>query len=78
MKKVLSASAVLLVLAIVELPGLALPGAQDRDANQAVKDRFVGAWRLVSLEAPDWTGKFINLTLPGCLYSRATVTLQFR
>ena len=57
MKKVLSTSAVLLVLAMVELPGLALPGAQDRDANQAVKDRFVGAWRLVSLEAPGLDGK---------------------
>jgi Lipocalin-like domain len=57
MKKVISANVALLALVLVALPSLALPSSQDRDASQAVKERFVGAWRLVSLEAPGPDGK---------------------
>jgi hypothetical protein len=57
MKKVISANVAFLALILVALPSLALPGSQDRDASQAVKERFVGAWRLVSLEAPGTDGK---------------------
>jgi Lipocalin-like domain len=57
MKKVISANVALLALVLVALPILALPGSQDRDASQAAKERFVGAWRLVSLEAPGPDGK---------------------
>jgi Lipocalin-like domain len=68
MKKVISANVALLALVLVALPSLALPSSQDRDASQAAKERFVGAWRLVSLEAPgpdekmqksDSTGMFV-------------------
>ena len=45
-----------LLLAMTAMPGSALPDGQDRDGNQAVKNKFVGAWRLVSLEAPGSDG----------------------
>jgi hypothetical protein len=57
MKKVISTNVAFLALVLVTLPSLALPGSQDRDANQAAKERFVGAWRLVSLEASGPDGK---------------------
>jgi hypothetical protein len=68
MKKVLSESVAFLFLAITAIPIAALPGTQIRDEGQSVKSRFIGAWRLVSLEAPgpdgtiqkaDSTGLFV-------------------
>ena len=57
MKKVLSASAMFLSLVIVVFPSRALSDGQDLDANHGLKERFIGAWRLVSLEAPGPDGK---------------------
>ena len=57
MKKVLSASVTFLFLAMTAIPLPALPLSQDRDRDQSVKTRFIGAWRLVSLEAPGPDGK---------------------
>ncbi len=66
MKKLLSL--ISLLFAMTAISGSALSGSQDRNGNQGVKDRFVGAWRLVSLEAPnphgtihkaDSTGMFV-------------------
>jgi hypothetical protein len=57
MKKVLSSSATFLFFVMTAFPSSALSGSQDRDGNQGVKDWFVGAWRLVSLEAPGPDGK---------------------
>jgi hypothetical protein len=34
-----------------------LSGGQDRDGSESIKNRFVGAWRLVALEAPGANGK---------------------
>jgi hypothetical protein len=68
MKKLIPFGLMALFFAIGAMPGSALPGSQDKDGNQAVKNRFVGAWRLVSLEAPgpdgtihraDSTGLFV-------------------
>jgi hypothetical protein len=50
MKNLLSLGAVVLFL------GTSLSGNQDRNGSNSAKDRFVGAWRLVSLEAPDPDG----------------------
>jgi hypothetical protein len=57
MKKLFSFGVLYLLLAMFAVPGSALPGSQDRDENQGAKNRFVGAWRLVSLEAPGSDGK---------------------
>ena len=57
MKKVLSASVVFLCFVTVAIRISALPGEQHRDGKQGVKGRFIGAWRLVSLEAPGPDGK---------------------
>lgn len=54
MRKRLSLGVVIL---FVGTAATTTPGSQDRDGNQGVKDRFVGAWRLVSLEAPGPDGK---------------------
>ena len=68
MKKLIPFGLMALFFAIGAMPGSALPGRQDKDGNQAVKNKFVGAWRLVSLEAPgpdgtihkaDSTGLFV-------------------
>jgi len=57
MKKVLSVTVAFLALAMSAIPLPALPGSQDRDENQGARSRFIGAWRLVSLEAPGSDGK---------------------
>ena len=67
MKMVLSASVAFLFLAMTAIPILALPWSQDRDGNQGVKDRFVAAWRLVSLEAPGPDGKIHKANSTGML-----------
>ena len=36
---------------------MTLHGNQDRSAKEGIRERFVGAWRLVSLEAPGPDGK---------------------
>ena len=41
----------------VGMTTMTLFGSQDRAETSAIKDRFVGAWRLVSLEAPGSDGK---------------------
>jgi hypothetical protein len=65
MKKILSVSVAFLALAIVAIPLPALPGSQDRDENQSARSRFVGAWRLVSLEAPGSDGKLQKVDSTG-------------
>jgi hypothetical protein len=39
------------------MAAMTLFGSQDRGGKEGVKDRFVGAWRLASLEAPGPDGK---------------------
>ena len=54
MKKLLSLG---LVVLFTCMAASSLSGSQDRAGNQGAKIRFVGAWRLVSLEAPGPDGK---------------------
>jgi hypothetical protein len=75
MKKLISLGVVTLLLAMT---ATTLSGSWDRGGSNGVKDRFVGAWRLVSLEAPGPTGKLKKPTPPECLSSRATATRRFR
>jgi hypothetical protein len=67
MKKVLSLGVVSLMLTVATLRGSTLPG-QDRALKGDVRERFIGAWRLVSLdvigadgkvESRDSTGMFV-------------------
>ena len=45
------------VVLFVVMTSTTLSGNQERGGNDRLKDRFVGAWRLVSLEAPGSDGK---------------------
>ena len=54
MKTILSLGVVIL---FAGMAATTTSGNQDRDGNHGVKDRFVGAWRLVSLETPGSDGK---------------------
>jgi len=47
MKNLLSLGVVL----FIAMTAMTLSGGQDRGGKEGIKDRFVGAWRLVSLEA---------------------------
>ncbi len=68
MKKLLSLGAVSLFMGMTTILGLAPSGSQDRGVNNTVRERFVGAWRLVLLEEegaggrirrPDCTGLLV-------------------
>jgi hypothetical protein len=48
---------VALLFAVATLRGSTLSGSQDRDSSAGIPDRFIGAWRLVSLEVVDGDGK---------------------
>jgi hypothetical protein len=50
MKKLLSLGVLSLFFAMTTLSGSTLSSIQDRHVNEAVRDRFVGAWRLAWLE----------------------------
>jgi hypothetical protein len=54
MKKLLSLGVVSL---FIGMTAITLPGSQERNGDEGVRERFVGAWRLVSLEAPGPEGK---------------------
>ena len=54
MKKLLSLGVVSLLSGMA---AMTLSGSQDRGGNEGTHDRFVGAWRLASLETQDADGK---------------------
>jgi len=54
MKKLLTLGVVSLLVAMT---AMTLSGTQDRGGNEGVKDQFVGAWRLASLEGEGADGK---------------------
>jgi hypothetical protein len=54
MKRLLSIGVVSL---FIGMTAMTLSGSQERSGNEGVRDRFIGAWRLVSLEAPGPDGK---------------------
>ena len=49
------------------MTSISLSGGQDRGANDSIQDRFVGAWRLASLEAPGADGKIHKADSTGLL-----------
>ena len=54
MKKLLSLGVVSLLSGMA---AMTLSGGRDRGGNEGIQDRFVGAWRLASLETQDADGK---------------------
>lgn len=54
MKRLISLGLVTLLIGITTTT---ISGGQDRGGNEGIRERFVGAWRLVSLEAPGPDGK---------------------
>jgi hypothetical protein len=66
-----------LVTKIILLLSLMSSGQRTHD-NRIVRDRFLGARRLVWLEELDEMGKSTNLTARGCLCTRGTGTCRSR
>jgi hypothetical protein len=64
MKKLISLGVVTL---LIGMTSTTLPGGQDRGGNEGIRERFVGAWRLVSLEAPGTDGKIRKADSTGLL-----------
>jgi len=68
MKKLRLLTIVCLLLAMATATGAAVP---DQVATESVRDQFVGAWRLASLEEPDAEGKIHKADCIGLLvYTR--------
>jgi hypothetical protein len=57
MKKLLCLGVVSLFICMTGISGLTPSGRQDGGGNEGIRDRFVGAWRLASLEAQGADGK---------------------
>ena len=64
MKKLLSLGVASL---LIGMTAVTLSGGQDRGGNEGVKERFVGAWRLASLEEPGPDGKIHRTDSTGLL-----------
>ena len=64
MKKLISLGVVTL---LIGMTSTTLSGSQDRGGNEGIRARFVGAWRLVSLEAPGSDGKIQRADSTGLL-----------
>jgi Lipocalin-like domain len=68
MKTRLSFGVIALFLGMI---AMTLSRSQDRAANYAIRDRFVGAWRLAWLEEPDANGQVHKADCAGLLvYTR--------
>ena len=64
MKRLISLGLVTLLIGITTTT---ISGGQDRGGNEGIRARFVGAWRLVSLEAPGPDGKIQRADSTGLL-----------
>ena len=68
MRNALSLSVLSLFLGMNAMP---VSGRQDRNANQSIRERFIGAWRLASLEEEGADGKIHKADCTGMLvYTR--------
>jgi hypothetical protein len=65
--KTLSIGIVCVLVALTARSGSTLSGTQDRAGDEGLRDRFVGAWRLVWLEEPDANGKVHRADCTGML-----------
>jgi len=71
MQRLLSLGAASLLFTVVVLSGSALRSSGVRAESAGMQDRFVGAWRLVSLEEADASGKVYRADCTGLLaYTR--------
>jgi hypothetical protein len=81
MKKRVSVGVVLLLFALTTLSGSALSG-QDRAGSEGIRERFIGAWRLVWLEEPGADGKVQRADCTGSLVftreGRMSVQVMYR
>lgn len=57
MKELHSLAAAILFCASSALASVTFASSREHDARQGVRERFIGAWRLAWLEAPDADGK---------------------
>jgi hypothetical protein len=59
------------VFLLICMTAMTVSGGQDRGGNEGVKDRFIGGWRLVSLEEQGADGKMHKADCTGLLvYTR--------
>ena len=81
MKRRACVGMVLLFVALTTLSGSALSG-QDRAASEGTRERFIGAWRLVSLEEPGADGTVHGADCTGMLVftreNRLSVQVMYR
>ena len=56
-----------LVTLLIGTTTTTISGGQDRGGNEGIREQFVGAWRLVSLEAPGSDGKIQRADSTGLL-----------
>jgi hypothetical protein len=82
MKRLLSPAAVSLPLVMATLWGPTRSSSQDRDVDQGVRDRFIGAWRLAWLEEEDEAGNAHRADCTGLLVftreGRMSVQVMYR
>jgi hypothetical protein len=82
MKKLFLLCVVSLFFAITSLSGSTLPGSHDRDVNQGIRNRFIGAWRLAWLEEEGADGKIHRADCTGLLVftpdGRMSVQVMYR
>lgn len=82
MKKLRSPGMVCLLVVMATLWGPVLSSSQDRDRNQGVRDRFIGAWRLAWLEEQDAAGNVHRADCTGLLVftreGRMSVQVMYR
>ena len=82
MKKLLSLGVVSLFFAMTTLSGSTLSGSQDRDVNEGLRDRFIGAWRLAWLEEEGADGNVHRADCTGMLVftreGRMSVQVMYR
>src|SRR5437016_14671740 len=64
MKKLISLGVVTL---LIGMTSTTLSGSKVRAGNEGIRERFVGAWQLVSLEAPGTDGKIRKADSTGLL-----------
>jgi hypothetical protein len=82
MKRLLSPGVVALLFALAALGGSSVSSSQDRESNEGMRDRFIGAWRLVSLDEPGADGTVHRADCTGLLVftreGRMSVQVMYR
>jgi hypothetical protein len=78
----LSPGIVAVLFALSSLGGSSVSSSQDRDTTEGIRDRFIGAWRLVSLDEPGADGAIHRADCTGMLVftrdGRMSVQVMYR